>query len=176
MGVPKFPNLGLPQFWGPIIFSSNLWLIWGLKQNYVPCQELSNDIWHATCMQGNRGDSRLLMVKSQTANLTPGPSFDYNLCFKCPNGSCEPISVIYIPRAVQWYKERLNPMRFDPCNHSLKIQESTETPTPKVRVPWECEGSFPHTLLHSREHEMWLPSFFLGPHFCKPLPWSWAQG
>jgi hypothetical protein len=24
-------------------------------------------------------------------NLTPDPSYGHNLCFKCPNGSCEPI-------------------------------------------------------------------------------------
>jgi hypothetical protein len=32
---------------------------------------------------------------------------------------------------------------------------------PKWEFPWECEGSFPHTLLHSWEHEMWpgLPSW-----------------
>ncbi len=47
---------------------------------------------------------------------------------------------------------------------------------PKWEFPWECEGSFPHTFLHSREHEMWLPGFPLGPHSCKPLPWLWAQG
>jgi hypothetical protein len=35
-------------------------------------------------------------------------------------------------------------MGFDPCNHPLKIQDFT----------WECEGSFPHTLLHFREYEM----------------------
>jgi hypothetical protein len=34
---------------------------------------------------------------------------------------------------------------------------------PKWEFTWECEGSFPHTLLHSQEHEMWLPSFPLGP-------------
>jgi hypothetical protein len=34
---------------------------------------------------------------------------------------------------------------------------------------WECVGSFPHTLLHSREHEMWLLSFSLGPHLCDPF-------
>jgi hypothetical protein len=45
-------------------------------------------------------------------------------------------------------------MGFDPYNRLLKIRESTETPTPKVGAPWECEGSFLHTLLHSREHEM----------------------
>jgi hypothetical protein len=30
-------------------------------------------------------------VESQIANLTPDLSFGHNLCFKCPNGSCEPI-------------------------------------------------------------------------------------
>jgi hypothetical protein len=53
---------------------------------------------HATCMQGNRGDSRLLVVENQIANLISDPSFGHNLCFKCPNGSCEPILDIYVPR------------------------------------------------------------------------------
>jgi hypothetical protein len=46
---------------------------------------------HATWTWENWGDSWLLVVGNQIANLTPGPSFGYNLCFKCPNGSCEPI-------------------------------------------------------------------------------------
>jgi hypothetical protein len=87
---------------------------------------------HATCTQGNRGDSWFLMVKSQIVNLTFGPSFDHNLCFRCSNGSCEPISDIYIPRAFQWYIKCFNPISFDPCNRSLKIWESIGTPTPKV--------------------------------------------
>jgi hypothetical protein len=37
-----------------------------------------------------------IMVGSQTANLTPGLSFGHNLCFKCPNESCEPILNIYV--------------------------------------------------------------------------------
>jgi hypothetical protein len=81
---------------------------------------------HATYMQGNRGDSWLLVVGSQIAYLTFGLSFDYNLCVKCPNGSCEPILDMYVPRSFQWYKELLHPMGFDPCNHFLKIWESTE--------------------------------------------------
>ncbi len=32
------------------------------------------------------------------------------------------------------YKKFLNPMGFDPNNCSLKIQESTRTPIPKVRA------------------------------------------
>ncbi len=30
---------------------------------------------------------------------------------------------------------------------------------PKWELTWECEGSFLHTLLHFREHEMWLLGF-----------------
>jgi hypothetical protein len=71
------------------------------------------------------------------------PFFWHNLCFRCPNGSCKPISDIYVPRSFQWYNERLNPMSFDACNHSLKIQESIGTPTPKVRVPLGVWGFIP---------------------------------
>ncbi len=37
---------------------------------------------------------------------------------------------------------------------------------PKWKLTWECGGSFLHTFLHSREHEMWLPNFTLGLHLC----------
>jgi hypothetical protein len=89
-------------------------------------------MWHATCMQVNQCNSQLLMVRSQIGSLIPNLSFGHNLCFKYANGSCEPILNIYISRAFQWYKEIFNPMSFDPCNFSLKIRESIETPTPKV--------------------------------------------
>jgi hypothetical protein len=107
-------------------------------------------MWHATCMQGNQGDSWLLVVGSQIANLTLDPSFGHNLCFNYPNGSCEPILNIYFPRNFQWYKGRFNPIGFDPCNCSLKIQESIGTPTPKVRVHlgvWRFIPSHSRTLL-----------------------------
>jgi hypothetical protein len=54
-------------------------------------QDLSNGMCHATCTQGNQGDSQLLVVGSQIVKLTPIPFFGHNLCFKNPNGSCEPI-------------------------------------------------------------------------------------
>jgi hypothetical protein len=79
-------------------------------------------------------DSRLFVVRSQTGNSTPGPSFGHNLCFRCPNEQCEPILDIYAPRAFQWYKERHSTLRFDPCNRSLKFRKSTGTPSPKVGV------------------------------------------
>jgi hypothetical protein len=91
VGVPKFPNFELPRLWGPIIFSENLQLIWGLKKSCSSRRELSNGMWHVTFTQGNRVNSWLLVAGSQIVNLTLGPSFDHNLCFKCPNGSCEPI-------------------------------------------------------------------------------------
>jgi hypothetical protein len=78
--VPKFPKLGLSRLWGPITLFVNLWLRWGLTQSCSPCQELSNFMSHATCTQGNWGDSRLLVVGSQTTNLTPNLSIGHNLC------------------------------------------------------------------------------------------------
>jgi len=64
-------------------------LRWGPKQSCSLCQELSNDMWHVICTQGNQGDSWLLVVKNQIGNLTSNPSFGHNLCFKYPNGSCK---------------------------------------------------------------------------------------
>jgi hypothetical protein len=85
--VPKFLKLGLLLLWRPITYSIELWSRWGLKQSYIPHQDLSN----VTCMQINQGNFRLLVVKSQIATLISGLSFGNNLCFKYPNGSCEPI-------------------------------------------------------------------------------------
>ncbi len=129
---PETPTLGLPQLWKAINFCIDLWLMWGLKKSYSLCWELSIDMWHNTCTQVNQGNSRLLMVKSQIDILPPDLSFGHNLCFKYSNGTCKLILDIYVPRAFEWYKGLFNPMSFDPCNWFLKIQESIETPTPKV--------------------------------------------
>jgi len=59
-------------------------------------QELSNGMSHVVCKQVNRVDSRVSLVRSQTNNLTPGPSFGHNLCFRCPNEQCKPILDIYV--------------------------------------------------------------------------------
>jgi len=39
---------------------------------------------------------------------------------------------------------------------------------PKWELIWECVGLFPHTLLHSWEHEMWLWASFLARTFASP--------
>jgi len=91
-------------------------------------------MWHATCTQGNQGDSQLLVVENQIGNLTPDPSLGHNVCLKHPNGPCKPILDIYVLRIFQWYKKLFNPMNFGPWNHPLKIQESIGTPTPKMKV------------------------------------------
>jgi hypothetical protein len=104
MGVPKLPKLGLLQLWDPITLCADLGLRWGLKQSCSPYQELSKDMSHATCTKGNWVDSWLLMVGSQTANLIFDLSFGHNLCFRCPNGLCEPILDIYVSINFHWYK------------------------------------------------------------------------
>jgi hypothetical protein len=76
-------------------------------------------------------------------SLTPGPSFDHNLCCICPNDSCEAIFDIYTSRPFQQYKENLKARFFDPCNRALKFRESRRTPSSHF---WECEFH-PYTCL-----------------------------
>jgi len=106
-------------------------------------QELSNRVSHSICTHRDRVDSQLFVVGSQVASWTPGPSFDHNLCYRCPNGSCEAIFDIYILRPFQRYKELLKERCFDLYNRALKLQESQRTPSSHF---WECE-SHPHTCL-----------------------------
>jgi hypothetical protein len=63
MGVSKFLKLGLLHLWGPITLCAHLWSWWGLKKSFSPHQELSNNMSHVTCTQGNWVDSRLLVVQ-----------------------------------------------------------------------------------------------------------------
>jgi hypothetical protein len=141
-GVPKLSQFGLPGLYTIITLCSNLRLGWGPKQSCSSPRELFNGVSHFTCTHQGRVDSWLLVVESQTASLTPGPSFFHTLCWKCPNGPCEAIFDIYISIAFQLYKKRPNARCFDPCNRTLKFWESRRTPKSPFR---ECE-SHPHTL------------------------------
>ncbi len=98
---------------------------------------------HSICTHRGRVNSQLLVVESQTANLTPGPSFDHNLCCRYPNGSCEAIFDIYTSKSFQRFKKHLKARCFDPCHQALKFWEFRRAPSSHV---WECE-SHPHTCL-----------------------------
>jgi hypothetical protein len=140
-GVSKLSRFELPPLCGLITLCLNLGLGWGLKQTCSFRQELSNCVSHFTCTHRGRVDYRLLMVGSQIASLTPGLSFDHNLCCRCPNGSYKVIFDTYSSRPFQRYKEHLKTRRFDPCNWALKFWESRKTISSHF---WECE-SYPHT-------------------------------
>jgi len=140
-GVPKLSRFGLLGLWAFITSHFDLRLGRGLKQTCSSPWKLSNGVSHFTCTHQSRVDSWLLMVGSQTASLIPGPSFDHNLCCRCPNGSCEAILDIYTSRPFQQSKKNFNARCFDPYNHVLNFQESRRTPQSHFR---ECEWR-PHT-------------------------------
>jgi hypothetical protein len=142
VGVPKSLRIGVLQLCGTITYSLNLWSGQGLNQSCSPRRELSNEVSHATWTQGNRVDSWLSVVRSQIASLTPDLSFGHNLCFRCPNGSCELILDIYTSITFQWYKVLLNARCFNPCNRNLNFQESWRTPKSPLSGVWVSSSHF----------------------------------
>jgi hypothetical protein len=175
MGLPKLWKLRLPRLWGPTTSRANIGLRWSLKQSCSPRQEFFNGMSHTTCTQINRIDSQLSVVWSQTINLTPNVSFGHNLCFRCPNGMR--LHFRQLPFNIfQWYKELFNPLGLTLAITLWTFGNPLGFQFPKWEFPWEWEGLFPHTLLHSREHAAWLLGFPLTPQPCNPLPWSWTQG
>ncbi len=154
------------QLWGPITLRAYLRSRWSLKQSCSLRWELSNSMSHATFTQGNQGDSRLLLVGNQIANLTPDPSFGPNLCFRCPNGMCDLILDIYVPRVFQWYKFFFSiHWVVAPTITLWKFGSPLRLQLPKWKLLWERESSFPHTFPS-------LLGFLLDPQPCKPLFWS----
>jgi hypothetical protein len=113
-GVPKLSRFRLPGLWAFITSHFELGSGRGLNQSCSSRRELSKAMSYSCCRRLEEVDSRLLVVGSQTASLTPGPSFAHNLSCRCPNGSCEDILDIYTSRPFQWYKEHLNVRCFDP--------------------------------------------------------------
>jgi hypothetical protein len=169
VGVPKLRQLGLPWLWKPITLRADLGSRCGLTQSCSSRRELSNGMLHVVYTQVNRVDSQLFLVRSQIGNLTHGPSFGHNLCFRCPNEQCEPILDIYVSRAFQWYKKRHKPLSFNPSNHFLKFRDSTGTPPPKMGIALGMWGFTPShflTLPGVCDVTPWLP---LGPQPCNPF-------
>jgi len=89
VGIPKFSKLGFLQLWKPITLRANLRLRWNLKQSCIPCQELSNGMWHHLHA---RESGRFPTFSGWESNC----QFDFRLFFlaityvlSTPNGSCE---------------------------------------------------------------------------------------
>jgi hypothetical protein len=128
---------------------------------------------HSSCRHREHVDSWLLVVGSQIANLTLGPSFAHNLGCICPNGSCEAILNIYISRPFQWHQENPSVRCFDPYNRALSFRESERTPTSHF---WECEfhlHTYPKVGLQHIDH--WFNEsillFTFYKHFLHNVPW-----
>jgi hypothetical protein len=97
-GVSKLSRVGVPGLWTTISSRPDLRSGRGPNQSCSSPQELSNAMSHSVIGHWEEVDSRLLVVGSQTANLTPGPSFAHNLGCRCPNDQCEAILDIYASR------------------------------------------------------------------------------
>jgi hypothetical protein len=104
----------------------------GLNRTCSPRRDLSNDVSHSQFGLREEVDSRLLVVGSQTATLTPGLSFAHNLGDRCPNAQCEGIFHIYASRPFQWHQEHPNARCFGSCCWALNIRESRRTPSPQL--------------------------------------------
>jgi hypothetical protein len=138
---PEIVPIRVPRLWVLITPDCRVWSRRGLNQSCSPCWDLSNAMLHSQFGGREEVDSWLLVVGSQTANLTPGPSFAHNLGCRCPNGQCEAIFDIYVSRTFQWHQEHPNARCFGPCCRTLNIWESRRTPSPN----FGSVGLHPHT-------------------------------
>ncbi len=129
---PETVSVGVPGLWDFIAPRPDLGSGRGLNQSCSPRRELSNAVSHSQSARRERVDYRLLVVGSQTASLTPGPSFAHNLGWRCPNDQCEAIFDIYVSRPFQWHQERLNVRCFGSFYRALNIRESRRTPSSQL--------------------------------------------
>jgi hypothetical protein len=145
VGVPKLSR-NCPGWSLGTLGAHNSWLrnliMTGVNQTCSPHRDISNDVSHSQFEGREEVDSRLLVVGSQTASLTPGPSFAHNLGWRCPNDQWEAIFYIYASRSFQWHQEHLNARFFGPCCRTLNIRESRRTPNPHF---FPSVGLHPHT-------------------------------
>jgi len=129
---PEIVPGGVPGLWELITPDCEIGSQRGLNRTCSPRRDLSNDVSHSWFGLREEVDSRLLVVGSQTASLTPGPSFAHNLRDRCPNAQCEVIFDIYSSRPFQWHQEHPNVRCFGPCYGALNIRESRRTPNPQL--------------------------------------------
>jgi hypothetical protein len=139
--IPELVPTGLPRLWTAITLDCRVRLQRGLNQSCSPRRDLSNSMSYTQIGCREEVNFWLLVVGSQTGNLTPGLSFAYNLGCWCSNGQCESIFDIYVSRPFQWHQEHPNARCFEPCCWALNIQESERTPNPNFS---KCWASTPH--------------------------------
>jgi hypothetical protein len=123
---------GLSELWTAITPDCRVGSQRGLNQSCSPRRDLSNAMSYSRIWYQKEVDSRLLVVGSQTASLTPSPSFAHNLGCRCPNCQCEGIFDIYVSRPFQWHQEHSNARCFPPFCRALNIWESRRTPNPQL--------------------------------------------
>jgi hypothetical protein len=132
LGLPKWNAesvlAGLSELWTAIAPRPKLGSGQVLNQSCSSRRELSNAMLHSSRRRHKEVDSRILVVGSQIANLTPNPSFAHNLGCRCLNGQCEAIFDIYVSRPFQWHQAHPNARCFSPCYRALNIRESRRTP------------------------------------------------
>jgi hypothetical protein len=133
------PNSGEATTFPHIVFSATLCRDY--IQTCSPRRDLSNDVSHSQLGGREDIDSQPLVVGSQIASLTLGPSFAHNLGDKFPNGQCDAIFNICASKPFQRYQEHPNARCFGPCCRALNIWESRRTPSPQL---WKCWASPPH--------------------------------
>jgi hypothetical protein len=133
---PKCPGSGLLGLWESITPLPDLGSRRGLNRSCSPRRDLSNGVSHSRIGHRERVDSRLLVVGSQTASLTPGHSFAHNLGCRCPNRECEGIFDIYVSIPFQWHQEHPNARCFGLPNRLLSFRESRRTPIPTFSKCW----------------------------------------
>ncbi len=160
---------GVPGLWELITLDCKLWSRRGLNQSCSPRWDLSNGLSHSQFGLREEVDSRLLVVGSQTASFTLGPSFAHNLGDRCPNAQCEGIFDIYASRPFQRHQEHPNARCFGSCYRALNIRESRRTPNPQL-----FQGlGFTPTLGQVRvETSFYSLSFF---YFCQKFWKEWKK-
>jgi hypothetical protein len=146
---PEIVPAGLPKLWTAITHECRVQSQRGLNQSCSPRRDLFSAMSHTQIGFREQVYSRLLVVGSQTASLTPGPSFAHNLGCSCPNDQCEDIFDIYVSRPFQRHQEHPNARCFGPLlwisEHS-RVPEDSKSPTfPSVRLhphtwpKWGCD-------------------------------------
>jgi hypothetical protein len=108
-GVPKLSQVGVPGLWTATTPRPKLGSGQILNQSCSSRRELFNAMLYSSRQCQEEVSSRLLMVGSQIASLTLGPSFAHNLGCKCLNCQCEAIFDIYV--SIPFQDTKNNPMQ-----------------------------------------------------------------